>query len=96
MRLPIAILALLSLSACASAYDLSTPEGVARYQRDLAISQQSLSQGQQLLGQQTQALQAQAAQTPNPQVLNPAQPNATSTYYCRDLTGTIVTCRQIN
>jgi hypothetical protein len=38
---------------------------------------------------------AQAAQWRAPQVTPYGQPNAASIYYCRDVTGTIVTCRQL-
>lgn len=84
-----------ALGGCAT-YDLSTPEGVARYQADLAASQQMMQQSGQFLNQQTQVLQHQAAQTPAPQVGAYGQQSGTAVVYCHDLTGNIITCKQVH
>lgn len=85
----------LALAACASGYDLSTPEGRALYQRDLAASQQALQQSTQFLNQQTQALQQAGAYQP-PQVGTYGHQPSTAIVYCRSLTGELVACKQVN
>lgn len=67
----------------------------AQYQRDLAVSQQILQQSGQFLNQQTRALQDQNSQWVAPQVAPVGQPSGTAVVYCRDLTGSVVACRQI-
>lgn len=92
MRTLIAIAALsLTLAGCAT-YDLSTPEGVALYERDLAISQGIMTSSGQFLNQQTQVLQAQAAQAPVPQVQPYEQPKSTVIVSCKDRSEHVSTC----
>lgn len=93
MKIPSILLALVSmttLGACAT-YDMSTPEGVAAYQRDMDY---------------VQAANARRAQEPGPIFVAPppvavprtgpyGQPNNTAVVYCRDITGNLIACKQI-
>ena len=90
--------ALLTLGACSTTgYDLSTPEGQALYQRDLAVTQQGLQQSSIFLGQAVGGLQQQAAQAPaSTQVAPYGQQPSTAIVYCRDLTGSLIACKQVN
>lgn len=92
MRTLIAIAALsLTLTGCAT-YDLSTPEGVALYERDLAISQQTMTQSAAFLAQQTQVLQAQTGQMYIPPVQSYEQHKSTVIVSCKDRSEHVSTC----
>jgi len=89
----LSLVALVSLGGCVS-YDLSTPEGVAQYERDMAIYQQmgarAQAQSQALIG-------AVIANNPAPQPIGSyQQPNGTAIVYCRDLSGNVIACKQLN
>ena len=93
---------LLSLGACTTP-DMSswTPEQVANYQaREAQAYQQIITRGQQSqaqMAQQTQVLQQQAAQAPaSTQVAPYGQQPSTAIVYCRDLTGSLIACKQVN
>lgn len=86
----LALVNMTTLGACAT-YDMSTPEGVAAYQRDLDY---------------VQAANARRAQEPGPIFVAPppagvspigpyGQPNNTAVVYCRDVTGNLIACKQI-
>lgn len=82
---------LTTLSACAT-YDLSTAEGQAAYQRDLAYAQQIRARTDQDSGPIFVAPPPVVA----PQIGPYGQPNNTAVVYCRDVTGNLITCKQIN
>lgn len=93
-----AIVSALALSGCATP-DMTnwTPEQIAAYR---ASEQQAyneiIARGQSDLAAMNQRTQTMIQ---NPMVIPQAgpygQPNSTSTFYCRDLTGSIVTCKQV-
>lgn len=91
-QLSLLVVASVLLSGCVAYPDGWTPEMIAAYEQQQAVRS---AQSSAFLAQQTQALQAQAAQTPVPQVESYGQPNSSAVVYCRDLTGSIVACRQI-
>lgn len=77
------------LSGCAT-YDLSTPEGVALYQRDLAISE-----GMVLQAQNSQPVFTAPAPMQIPQTTPYGQPSSTAIVYCNEVSTTVTTCRQV-
>ena len=105
VRLPIMAAMVLALAGCVSAgnYDLTTPEGVAQYNADLAYEEQMserLSQQsnqflqQQLQNSQNQMNQMNQWQVPSSAPITPSGSN-TAFVYCRDVTGSIIYCKQI-
>lgn len=84
----------LGLTACAEP-DMTnwTPEQIAQRQANQAAMMQM---GQAL--QQSAPMMAvpQTQPLPVPQVGPYGQPNSTAVVYCRDLTGSIIACKQVN
>ena len=88
--LSIAAVLSLMLAGCAT-YDMSTPEGVALYERDVAIAQQMSANRRQ----QQQWPNYLPAPLPMPQVGSYGQPNNTAVVYCNDVSASVTTCRQV-
>ena len=62
---------------------------------DAAIAMQSAAMASAQINQAAQAQAAQAGQMQAPEPSVYGQPTDSSTYYCRDATGSMVICRQI-
>lgn len=82
------------LAGCAGDPSLAglTDEQIGQVQRDRYMTMQ---QGQQPVNNYGYQMLQQVAPTPIPQVAPIGQPNSTAIVYCRDLTGSIVACKQI-
>lgn len=85
------VLLLISLGGCATDPSSWTQADWDAYNQIVNRGHLSASQ----MAQQTQTTLNQASQAPTPQASSYEQPNSTAIVYCRDLTGSIVACKQI-
>lgn len=85
-----------SITGCANYnYNPGTPEQRAAYASQSASMDQFLQQSNQNLTHQTANIQRSAQAQPTVQVA-PVQTDQTAIVSCRDLTGMIIACKQVN